>query len=290
MKTTKIVMAISAAAVMALSATGCKQAGTSLGNDFLSYNSKGDSAIGAEATATINFTNENADEYARGMKLFDNKKKGITAMMTMDLSEDTNPGAMSIVFDLEKKDGKYNFCLAGFKNNSGKLNYYIAYYNGVAEADFDKSNFGVPEGSRTDIANFTELDTITPSNGKLSCVMEIEAVKADGEGNENDAAYNVHIYAPEATEAATMTKFKGISNKTGEELKTIHNTAEKTVVIKRIQVQSSSTKVIENKMGFYANVYGRKTLNGTWLVADMKHEANVAKTVSDDDSFIKLNF
>lgn len=283
-------MAISAAAVMALSATGCKQAGTSLGNDFLSYNSKGDSAIGAEATATINFTNENADEYARGMKLFDNKKKGITAMMTMDLSEDTNPGAMSIVFDLEKKDGKYNFCLAGFKNNKGKLSYYIAYYKGVAEADFDEDNFGVPVASRTDIADFTDLDTITPSNGKLSCVMEIEAVKADDESKEDDAAYNVYIYAPEATEAATMTKFKGISNKTGDELSTIHNTAKKTVVIYRKQVQSSSTKVIENKMGFYANVYGRKTLNGTWLVADMKHEANVAKTVSDDDSFIKLNF
>lgn len=290
MKTTKIVMAISAAAVMALSSTGCKQAGTSLGNDFVSYNPKEDSATGAEATATINVTNENASKYLRGMKLFDNKKKGITAMMTMDLSEDTNPGAMSIVFDLEKKDGKYNFCLAGFKNNNGKLSYYIAYYKGVAEADFDEDNFGVPVASRTDIADFTDLDTITPSNGKLSCVMEIEAVKADGEGKEDDAAYNVYIYAPEATEAATMTKFKGISNKTGDELSTIHNTAKKTVVINRKQVQSSSTKVIENKMGFYANVYGRKTLNGTWLVADMKHEANVAKTVSDDDSFIKLNF
>ena len=45
-------------------------------------------------------------------------------------------------------------------------------------------------------------------------------------------------------------------------------------------------------MGFYANVYGSKTLKGEWQVADIAHNPNVSKTASDngDDSFIKLNF
>ena len=43
-------------------------------------------------------------------------------------------------------------------------------------------------------------------------------------------------------------------------------------------------------MGFYANVYGGQTLTGEWLVFDIDHQPNVAKTASDNDSFIKIEY
>ena len=120
MKTTKIVMGMAAAAVMAVSLTGCIMPGKSLGFTEIKVDGKNNSAIGQIAKGTIDFTNNDANKYCRGIQLFSNKKKGITTKIELqNLTANTsNPGVMGIAFDFtQNKDKTYNFCLFGMRNN-----------------------------------------------------------------------------------------------------------------------------------------------------------------------------
>lgn len=315
MKTTKIVMGMAAAAVMALSLTGCMGLGDALGNVKIGVGDK-DTSISAECVATVNFENT-SNEKARGMQTFENKKKGITTNITMKnlTSNSSNPGVMGLVFDKTKNsDDTYNFCLFGVRNNGGHAQAYITYFRNVAEADFTADNFGKTPGpdqtditgwkkgssSAGDVNGFVQLNDIKVENGELSFVVEIEALKKtaskDDDNEESYAgdtnnAYNVRIYKTPVTDGKMdLSKFKGLSNKTGDAKSAVTGDAIYSVVIPRASVDAATDKEIEAKMGFYANVYEGQTLNGVWNVADMKHDPNVAKTASSDDSFIKIEY
>lgn len=314
MKTTKI-LGIAVAAAAVLSIAGCKNASTTLGDVTIAYNPKTNATTGAEATANVNFTNANESEYARGMLRFDNKKKGITTKIVMqglDTNE-SNPGLMGIVFNMKKVDGKFNFCVLGFKNNSGHPEAYVSYYTGVSEADFSKQDFGVAKGARKDIADWFVLNEITrDADGNLSLVVEIEALKSlkddttgDGEKFSVDEtyAYNIYFYKDEFP----LSAYKNISNKPEEGTnnddkikisdseyitkKIFHNKAIKKIQVKRGDIGIENLSEVEAKMGFYANVYGGQTLKGEWQVADMKHNPNVAKTAADtQDNPLNIKF
>lgn len=313
MKTTKIVMGMAAAAVLAL--TGCMAPGKALGSVNIAVGGK-NASISAECVATVNFENT-SNEKARGMQSFANKKKGITTNITMKnlTSNSSNPGVMGLVFDKTKNsDGTYNFCLFGVRNNGGHAQAYITYFRNVAEADFTADNFGKTPGpdqtditgwkkggtSAGDVNGFVQLGDITVENDELSFVVEIEALKKtaskDAENEEEFAAdannaYNVRIYETPVTDGKVdLSKFKGLSNKTGTEKSAVTSTAKYSVVIPRASVDAANDKTIEAEMGFYANVYEGQTLNGVWNVADMKHDPNVAKTASTEDSFIKIEY
>lgn len=320
MKTTKIVMGMAAAAVMALSLTGCIMPGKSLGFTEIKVDGKNNSAIGQIAKGTIDFTNNDPNKYCRGIQLFSNKKKGITTKIELqNLTENTsNPGVMGIAFDFtQNKDKTYNFCLFGMKNNVGHIQAYVTYYKNVAEEDFTKENFGKPIVSgvadtdeQKDITGwvdknspsinesngFVQLNGFTISNNSESLVVEIEALNSTATSSVNEEeiavdaknAYNVRIY--EVPEDGNLTKFNDLSNKKAEDKTTITSTAKAELAIPRAKVDATTDKAIQAQMGFYANVYGGKTLTGEWIIADMKHDPNVAKTASDNDSFIKLNF
>lgn len=315
MKTTKIVMGMAAAAVMALSLTGCMGLGNALGNVNIGVGGK-NTSISAECVATVNFENT-SNEKARGMQSFANKKKGITTNITMKnlTSNSSNPGVMGLVFDKTKNsDGTYNFCLFGVRNNGGHAQAYITYFRNVAEADFTADNFGKTPGpdqtdiegwkkgvsSANDVNGFVQLNEIKVENDELSFVVEIEALKKtaskDAENEEEFAAdannaYNVRIYKTPVTDGKVdLSKFKGLSNKTGDAKSAVTGEAIYSVVIPRASVDAANDKTIEAEMGFYANVYEGQTLSGVWNVADMKHDPNVAKTVSTEDSFIKIEY
>lgn len=289
MKTTKIVMGMAAAAVMAL--TSCVFPGKGLGNVPITTDEKTNNTTKAEVTGTVDFTNTDTSEYARGMQTFQNKKNGITAKVVMEnVTALSNPGCMGLVFDMQlNKDGLLDFCNVGFKNNSGKPCVYVSYFEGVSEADFSKKNFGVPDSSRTDILDWTNIDGIDINNNELAIVIEVEAITAGPDPKDSDKAYIIRIYKDEDGNG-TVTTFKGLSNKSDDEKKTIHAKAKKTIDITRGKVKASKVRTIQNKMGFYANVYGGQTLTGKWLVADIDHQPNVAKTASDNDSFIKIEY
>lgn len=291
MKTTKILKGVAIAA-MTLSLTGCVLPGKGLGNVPITTDEKTNNTTKAEVTGTVDFTNSDTSKYARGMQTFQNKKNGITAKVVMEnVTASSNPGCMGLVFDMKNngKDDLWNFCNVGFKNNSGKPCVYVSYFEGVSEADFSKSNFGVPDSSRTDILDWTDIDGIDINNKELAIVIEVEAIKVENP-QDTDNAYTIRIYKDEDGDG-TVTTFKGLSNKADDEKNTIHNKAKKTIDIKRGQVKASKQdRQLQEKMGFYANVYGGQTLTGKWLVADIDHQPNVAKTASDNDSFIKIEY
>ena len=319
MKTTKILKGVAIAA-MTLSLTGCIMPGKSLGFTEIKVDGKNNSAIGQIAKGTIDFTNNDANKYCRGIQLFSNKKKGITTKIELqNLTADTsNPGVMGIAFDFtQNKDKTYNFCLFGMRNNCGHIQAYVTYYKNVAEEDFTKENFGKPVVS--DVANtdeqkdivgwvannsasinqskgFVQLNDFTISNKSESLVVEIEALNSKEESSGNDEkiavdadnAYKVRIY--EVPEAGNLTKFNDLSNKKDDAKTTITSTAKAELAIPRAKVDATTDKAIQAQMGFYANVYGGKTLTGEWIIADMKHDPNVAKTAATEDSFIKIEY
>lgn len=316
MKTTKI-LGIAVAAVAALSFASCKNANVknAIGEVTFEYNPKTNATTGAEATANVNFTNANVSEYARGMLTFNNKKKGITAKIVMQGLDTnaSNPGLMGIVFNMKKVDGKYNFCVLGFKNNGGHPKAYVSYYTGVSEADFSKQDFGVAESARKDIADWFDLNEITRvADGNLSLVVEIEALKSSKDDTTGDGekfsvdetyAYNIYFYKDEFP----LSAYKDISNKPEEGTenddkikisdseyitkKAFHERAKRKIQVKRGEIGIENLNEVEAKMGFYANVYGGQTLKGEWQVADMKHNPNVAKTAADtQDNPLNIKF
>lgn len=291
MKTTKILKGVAIAA-MTLSLTGCVLPGKGLGNVPITTDEKTNNTTKAEVTGTVDFTNSDTSKYARGMQTFQNKKNGITAKVVMEnVTASSNPGCMGLVFDMKKndKDDLWNFCNVGFKNNSGKPCVYVSYFEGVSEADFSKSNFGVPDSSRTDILDWANIDGIDINNNELAIVIEVEAIKAEN-SQDSGNAYIIRIYKDEDGDG-TVTTFKGLSNKSDDEKSKIHNKAKKTINITREQVRASKQdRRLQEKMGFYANVYGGQTLTGKWLVADIDHQPNVAKTAATEDSFIKIEY
>ena len=239
MKTTKILKGVAIAA-MTLSLTGCVLPGKGLGNVPITTDEKTNNTTKAEVTGTVDFTNSDTSKYARGMQTFQNKKNGITAKVVMEnVTASSNPGCMGLVFDMKKndKDDLWNFCNVGFKNNSGKPCVYVSYFEGVSEADFSKSNFGVPDSSRTDILDWTNIDGIDINNKELAIVIEVEAIKVENP-QDTDNAYTIRIYKDEDGDG-TVTAFKGLSNKSDDEKNTIHNKAKKTINITRGQVKAS---------------------------------------------------
>ena len=319
MKTTKILKGVAIAA-MTLSLTGCIMPGKSLGFTEIKVDGKNNSAIGQIAKGTIDFTNNDASKYCRGIQLFSNKKKGITTKIELqNLTANTsNPGVMGIAFDFtQNKDKTYNFCLFGMRNNGGHIQAYVTYYKNVAEEDFTKENFGKPivsgaadtdeqkditgwvaknSASINESNGFVQLNGFTISNKSESLVVEIEALNSKEASSVNEEeiavdannAYKVRIY--EVPADGNLTTFNNLSNKKDSAKTDITNTAKAELAIPRAKVDATTDKAIQAQMGFYANVYGGETLTGEWIVADMKHDPNVAKTAATEDSFIKIEY
>lgn len=286
MKKTNLLIGIAVAA-MSLSLSGCMLANGFTGNNIIDYTSKKNNTTKAEATASINKTNDTS-EFIRGMRTFDRNKKGITAKIVME-NADTKPGVMGIVFDMKKNSDKsLNFVLLGVGYYNNQPRTYIAVYKNVKEENFDKEDFGTgltgSTTTRSDVLDFYYLPTSLVSGTTLNVVVEIQALT---EAEDSTNAYAVRYY--EANDA-DLTTYVGLSDKAKGEASTVRNTNKKEVLIPRASVPNS-TGTVQEQMGFYANVYSNRTLKGEWQVADIDHQANVAKTAADDDdSFIKLNF
>lgn len=260
-KFTKVLL--TAVAVSLLCFAGCKNADDALGEDFISYTNHADKSSGAEATAYIDYTNEDS-EIKRGLLFFNNKKKDIAMNVVME-NADENPGFMSVIFNkTENGDGTLNFIALGYNskgdNNTAKI--ACTYYQNVRTADFDKVNFGrtgdeckeLMPGKNDD--GFAPTD-IAPVNGKLNVGFVITA-------KEGDTPYDVRIYA----------------NKTAAELNAIADVAAKgetpATPLKEFSITNlvlgrTETDKIDAGIGFYANVYAKKTLIGQWQVGDISH-------------------
>ena len=131
-KITKVLF--TAAAVSLLCFTGCKNASDALGEDFITYTNHADKSSGAEATAYIDYTNEDS-EIKRGLRFFNNKKKDIAMNVVMENAKDKS-GFMSVIFNKTKnKDGTLNFIALGFNSNTNNNTAKIActYYKVITK-------------------------------------------------------------------------------------------------------------------------------------------------------------
>lgn len=296
MKTTKIVMGMAAAAVMALCLTGCMGAGNSFAG-IIDYSQIKNNTTHAEATASINYTNDTTG-FVRDIRRFDRNKKGITARIVMEDAKG-GPGVMGIAFDMKKNsDGTWNFILAGAgyaidSADSKKAPcVYIARYRNIKPENFTARDFGAKGDEHYDFTipgqndnAYRYFSDALISNNAMNIVIEVQALT---ESEDPTNAYTVRFYQENGE---NVDKFVGLSDKKKGEASDVRGSALVSADLPRADVDNS-TGTVQKQMGFYANVYGSKTLKGEWQVADIAHNPNVSKTASDngDDSFIKLNF
>lgn len=264
-KFTKVLMA--AVAVSTLCFAGCKNANDLIGEEFIDYSTKANKETGAEATASIDYTNE-TDDIERGIRLLDDKVKDIAVNVVMEDAENA-PGFMSVIFNkTENEDGTLNFIALGFnsKDTTGnKAKIACTYYKNVDKADFKKVDFGRTGADCKEIlANTWFYSNITPdAEGKLNVGFVITA-------NKGSDPYTVRIYANK-----TAKELNAIADAIGSEKPDdddVIGTPEKEFDITAAELgleRNADSAKIDAGIGFYANVYEGETLKGEWQVGDI---------------------
>lgn len=267
-KFTKVLMA--AVAVSTLCFAGCKNANDLLGEEFIDYTTKSE-VEGAEAVATINYTNTNEDseDIERGLRFYSNKKKDITMNVVMENAKDSS-GFMSVIFNkTENEDETLNFIALGFNSNSdgSKAKIACTYYKNVDKNDFKEKDFGrVGADCKEILANTWFNSNISPdADGKLNVGFVITA-------NKGSDPYTVRIYANK-----TAKELNEIADAIGSERTDdddVIGNPEKEFNITAAELgleRDADSAKIEAGIGFYANVYAGKTLKGEWQVGDISH-------------------
>ena len=264
-KITKVLMA--AVAVSTICFAGCKMADDVIGGDFIDYTTKFNKETGAEATASIDYTNE-TDDIERGIRLLDDKVKDIAVNVVMEDAKKA-PGFMSVIFNkTENEDGTLNFIALGFnsKDTTGnKAKIACTYYKNVDTADFKEANFGRSGADCKEIiVNTWFKSNISPdAEGKLNVGFVITA-------NKGSDPYTVRIYANKTAKELNAIADAIGSEKTDDD--DVIGTPEKEFNITAAELgleRDDDSAKIDEGIGFYANVYEGKTLKGEWQVGDI---------------------
>lgn len=274
-KITKVLMA--AVAVSTLCFAGCKNANDLLGEEFIDYTTKTNKETGAEATASIDYTNE-SDTIERGIRLLDDKVKDISVNVVMENS-DADPGFMSVIFNkTENDDGTLNFIALGYnaKNSGGKAKIACTYYKNVDTADFKEANFGKTDTDKSSLDD--DIQELMPNANKDGFVVTDIAPDADGKlnvgfvitANKGSVPYTVRIYANKTAKELNKIADAIGSEKTDDD--DVIGIPEKEFNITATELgleRDADSAKIDEGIGFYANVYEGKTLKGEWQVGDI---------------------
>lgn len=265
-KFTKVLMA--AVAVSTLCFAGCKNANDLLGEEFIDYTTKANKETGAEATASIDYTNEES-AFKRGIRLLDGNKKAFAVNVIME-DVSSNPGFMSVIFNKTVNDDKtVNFISLGYRAD-GNAKLACTYYRNVSTSDFEESDFGKEDTNKNslddDIQELIALwkdSGISAKDGKLTVGFVITAKKGD-------TPYEIRVYgnktASELDEIADA-----INTDTTDDDGVIGNPYMFEIKNSDLDREADADTIIEGGIGFYANVYGKRTLKGEWQVADISH-------------------
>lgn len=247
--------------------TGCPK---TVGNDFIDFSEAFDSKTKANATGSIDYTNE-TDTDNRGMALLRTKHEGMFAKIALnELNENsTNPGVMGLVFGLtEKKDDDgnklYDFYLVGIRNDNGNLRTYLSKYTNISEDQFDDDNFGAKPNATTG-ASEKELQKITTYSNYTRNAdnknMEV-AIKINPN---DDGSYTIDWYNADDLNCADLVDKNASLTKIGPE----------SFTITKKDTGYSKKDDLNLKIGFYANVYSTKnngsgSMKGKWYLADLE--------------------
>lgn len=267
MKITKKILAV-AVAVAGLSLMGCPMP---LGDGLIS------------STGQVDYSNENENEYARDFSQLTAKHEDFAVKITLENAKD-GPGVMGAAFDMtQNDDGTWNFGVVGIRWYGGNRQYYVSHFFNTNKEDWNKNNFGVSatknayDGNTTTpyeivVKDFTTLSTSSYSYSDeegLACIVLIQTT--------NQCGYNINIVKPEAWENASGTsaaKFSSLvsdtskvasidNSKTGftydaETGKWLNPAGEESNIV------ANEPGHIEAKVGYYVNIYGKKTMKGSF--------------------------
>ena len=199
---------------------------------------------------------------------------------------------MGYIFDvLQNDDGTYNFTIAGVRYNAYKqaVQAYITAYKNVgggkylsAGNDFCDKN-GVEIGQEGCLASSKEflseknsgiidLASKPIAKGEKATIW-IDLVCQDGKStgrNGTEGNYVVTFYHQDPkrkTSAAGKNTTYGAQNLKAIKLDSV------TIPVDKTNYASIKEKSAQTYLGFYANVYGGKTLTGTWELLDLEGAA-----------------
>ena len=292
MKIMKKIAAVTIAAAALFAFAGC--AGESEDeNGMLSVSGK---------KCSIDYTNEKPENYSRAFETLKTKHfdavckiESTVNLAKGDAKDDTNDradGVMGYIFDvLQNDDGSYNFTSAGDSYNAYKqaIQAYVTAYKNVgggkylsAGNEFCDIN-GVEINKPGCLASSEEFFPEAPSGIKdlaskaiakgEKATIWIDLVCQDGnstgrKGTEGDYVVTFYSQDPQrkTSAAGKDTTYKA------ENLDTI-KLASVTIPVTSTNYTSIKDKAAQTYLGFYANVYGGKTLTGTWELLDLEGAA-----------------
>lgn len=292
MKIMKKIAAVTIAAAALFAFAGC--AGESEDeNGMLSVSGK---------KCSIDYTNEKPENYSRAFETLKTKhfdavcKIESTVNLTKEDAKDTKndkaDGVMGYIFDvLQNENGSYNFTIAGVRYNAYKraVQAYVTVYKNVGGGEYLSAGNefcdinGVEIGKPGCLASSEEFFPEAPS-GIKTLAEEIEIAKGekatiwvdlvcqDGKSEGRTGTEGNYVVTFYSADPQRTTSAAGKNTTYGAELDDIE-LASVTIPVASTNYAKIKEKDAQSYLGFYANVYGGKTLTGTWELLDLEGAA-----------------
>ena len=292
MKIMKKIAAVTIAAAALFAFAGC--AGESEDeNGMLSVSGK---------KCSIDYTNEKPENYSRAFETLKTKHfdavckiESTVNLAKEDAKNTTNDradGVMGYIFDvLQNEDGSYNFTIAGVRYNAyaQEVQAYVTAYKKVGGGEYLSAGNefcdinGVEINKPGCLASSEEFFPEAPSGIKTlkgikiakgeKATIWVDLVCQDGEsegrkGNEGNYVVTFYYADPQrTTSAAGKNTTYGAQDLEAIKLDSV------TIPVDKTNYASIKEKSAQTYLGFYANVYGGKTLTGTWELLDLEGAA-----------------
>ena len=186
----------------------------------------------------------------------------------LNVNSDTKEaGVMGLIFDLEEKDGVKSFNVIGVRtaDTEGGLSYYVSRFDNVT--DIQAENFGTklaenPAKETVYVKDFTKAQGEKGTDSKVTVYAYAIEEKATEDGTDSakkaykkdEFIYKVYLINDKVANLDANGKLVD-ENKNAIDLSDTSPVA---------TIATGYTKLIQNKLAVYANVYGNKTLKGTW--------------------------
>ena len=268
MKIMKKIAAVTIAAAALFAFAGCSDADDP--NEMIT---------GSNKNYEIDYTNT-TEEISRGYHSTAYKHAGAAVQLDFEnVSKNVNAGVMGLIFDLEEKDGVKSFNVIGVKTNNanGALGFYVSRFENVK--DIQDENFGAwkkTDEKGNEIKGPATETVYAPKSGTFGTAQGVKDAEKD--------TITVYAYAIEKKVEAAGKDSANKDYAAGEyiyEVYLINDTVanldadgklvdeNKNAIILSdtspvATIATGYTKLTQNKLAVYANVYGNKTLKGTW--------------------------
>ena len=222
---------------------------------------------GSNKVYTIDYTNESKD-VSRGYNTTAYKHAGAAVQLDFENASNTvGGGVMGLIFDLEEKDGAKSFNVVGVKTNdaNGELGYYVSRFENVTDIQAD--NFGTklkenPAKETEYVKAFAKVQGEKGTDSKVTVYAYAIEEKATEDGTDSaKKAYKKDEFIYKVYLINNKVANLDADGKLVDENKKAIDLSDTSPVA---TIATGYTKLTQNKLAVYANVYGNKTLKGTW--------------------------